>query len=176
MQEEWRDIAGFEGLYQVSSLGRVKSCDRDVLMESGRRYRRRGTLLAFNIKKGKHPYRRVKLSKGGRACLLLVSRLVLEAFQRPPEAGEQACHCNGDPSDNRLENLRWDTAKGNQADKADHGTSPVGERNNRAKITAEEVRLIRSHQGPLSELAALYDISLKYLSNIRSRVTWKHVL
>lgn len=173
--EEWRDVIGFEGLYEVSSLGQVRSCERDMTLASGRAYRRPGKTLAFNVKKGLLPYRRVKLSKEGRAALLLVSRLVLTAFERAPKSGEQACHCNGNPSDNRLDNLRWDTAAGNHADRQEHGTAPIGNCNGRARLTVEDVRRIRAHKGPLAELAAIYGTSCKYISNIRSKVTWKHV-
>ncbi len=172
---EWRAVVGYEGLYEVSSEGNVRSCDRDMLLESGKRYCRKGKVLGFNLKKGSFPYRRVKVSRGGKTKLLMVSRIVLQAFDREPHEGEQACHCNGNVSDNRLSNLRWDCPKGNHSDRVLHGTAPIGEKNPRARLTEADVRAVRTCATPLKELAAKLGVSCRYLSNIRSRITWKHV-
>jgi hypothetical protein len=69
-------------------------------------------------------------------------------FRGPCPPGMEACHNNGDPTDNRLCNLRWDTHANNEADKIRHGTYFIrarlkGERNGNSKLTEEEVRLIR---------------------------------
>jgi len=71
-------------------------------------------------------------------------RLLLEFWTGYIPAGVQACHNNGVPTDNRVGNLRWDTVKNNHADKVAHGTSPTGERNAMAKLTAASVREIRT--------------------------------
>lgn len=173
--EKWLPIVGYEGLYEVSDQGRVRSVDRNMVLSSGRRYTRSGRIMSFNIKWGDHPYRRVKLCSNSKPKLVLVSRLVLTAFVRPPKEGEQACHCDNDPSNNALSNLRWDTIHGNYGDRESNGTHPRGENNNRARLTVDDVMKIRAHQGPLSELAQKYGMSRKYISQIRSNRTWKHV-
>lgn len=77
-----------------------------------------------------------------------VHRLVLEAFVGPCPPGMECCHNNGNPADNRLENLRWDTRSANCLDAVQHGTSPgltsrYGESNPSAKLTLDQVQMIR---------------------------------
>lgn len=108
MNEEWRDIEGHEGLYQVSNTGKVKSL-------------RSGKIL--KTESGEWGHQRVNLGRRERG--LRVHRLVLEAFVGPCPPGMECCHNNGDPSDNRVENLRWDTKKSNAADKRKHGNDPM---------------------------------------------------
>jgi hypothetical protein len=67
-------------------------------------------------------YYRVMFWRDGRAQQVLAHKVVLEAFVGPRPEGHQACHGNGDRKDNRLSNLRWGTAKENQADREAHGT------------------------------------------------------
>lgn len=174
-EETWNPVLGFEGLYEVSSLGNVRSLDRDFALSSGTRYRRKGKILSFNVKKGLHPYRRVVMSKNGEASLCLVSRLVLSAFDRPPLPGEQACHNNSNPSDNRIENLRWDTPVGNYLDRAANGTHPLGEKNNKARIREVDVKFIRESNLPCKALGLHFGLSPKYVSNIKQNISWKHL-
>lgn len=108
MNEEWRDIDGHEGLYQVSNTGKVKSL-------------RSGKILKTDS--GEWGHQRVNLGRRERG--LRVHRLVLEAFVGPCPPGMECCHNNGDPSDNRVENLRWDTKKANVADRRKHGNDPM---------------------------------------------------
>jgi len=69
-----------------------------------------------------------------------VHRLVLLAFKGPPpRSGMEGAHNNGVPGDNRLENLRWDTPKGNAADRVIHGTEMFGMKNPRAKLTDKQI-------------------------------------
>ncbi|QDF19244.1 hypothetical protein SEA_STICKYNOTE_47 [Corynebacterium phage Stickynote] len=108
MNEEWRDIEGHEGLYQVSNTGMVKSL-------------RSGNILKENSVECGHQ----RINLGRRENGLWVHRLVLEAFVGPCPPWMECCHNNGDPSDNRVENLRWDTKKSNMADRRKHGNDPM---------------------------------------------------
>lgn len=108
--EIWKDIKGYEGLYQVSNMGRVKSLNRFI-------YKSNGTIQPF---KGKicamcpdNNYIKVSLSKNGKYALKLVHRLVAEAFIPNPENKPEIDHINTDRKDNRVENLRWCTHKEN---------------------------------------------------------------
>lgn len=120
--EEWRAIVGWEGFYEVSNMGRVRSLDR---MAGNRRIH--GRVMKPYKDRPKYPHMIIQLSKGGRskegAAFPLVHKLVLEAFVGPRPAGLEACHNNGDGTDNRLTNLRWDTHKANMADQFEHGTN-----------------------------------------------------
>lgn len=124
--EEWRPVLGYEGLYEASSQGRVKVVDRLVNGNGGSRFLRRGHLkrLAINA----YGYKRVHLAKNGRRVSKAVHAVVLEAFVGPRPDGMLACHNDGDPSNNRLENLRWDTPENNARDTVVHGTHPMAKK------------------------------------------------
>lgn len=119
--ERWLPVVGYEGYYEVSDLGRVRSVERLVIrgnapMRVRERIRRCHT--------GKDGRMDVVLSRGGVNRTLLVHRLVLAAFVGPQPEEQEGCHWNGDASDNRLENLRWDTRSGNRLDTIRHGRDP----------------------------------------------------
>lgn len=107
MQEEWRDIKGFEGLYQVSNLGRVKSLDR---IDNNNRIRR-GRILKPSMKKS--GYVHIILHKKGNPYYLLLHRIVAEAFIPNPNNLPQVNHINEDKSINSSDNLEWITSKDN---------------------------------------------------------------
>lgn len=150
MTEEWRAVPGYEGAYEVSSLGRVRSLDRVVESPTAKRgYPKlmRGRLL----KPQRHSagYLHVGLSRRIR----IISHLVLEAFRGPRPDGEEACHNNGDKWNNVLGNLRWGTHTYNCADRVAHGTSPDGEQNAMCKLSLAEVVAIRARYGPETQRA-----------------------
>lgn len=104
--------------------------------------------------------------------------LILKAFRGPKPKGMQACHNNGIRTDNRIENLRWDTGKANQADRIDHGTYLKGEALPWTKLTEEQVREIRrrAENGEhRTRLAEEYGIARCTIDQIYYRQTWKHL-
>lgn len=107
-----------------------------------------------------------------------VHRLVLEAFVGPCPEGMQACHNNGIRDDNRVENLRWDTPKGNSLDKAKHGTKSrrYGECNVHSKLSDAQVEEIRSLRGKVMgvELARMYGVSPALVCMIQRNQTRTH--
>ena len=124
--------------------------------------------------------RRFTLRTGGRGryAKFLASRLVLAAFVGPCPDGMEACHDNGDPSDDRLGNLRWDTHSANLLDRRRHGTNVCGEQIHTAKLTAEDVREIRARRAagePISEIAARVGVTATNVSFICNGRTWQHV-
>ena len=118
--EQWLPVVGFEGLYEVSNQGRIKSLDRRVYAGRGRTRIQKGQMLSPGI--GDTGYREVRLSKNGRSKIFKVHRLVLIAFQGKMPPNFVACHNDGNRLNNDLSNLRWDTCSGNMRDKRDHGT------------------------------------------------------
>lgn len=119
MSEQWRPVVGYEGIYEVSDHGRVRSLDR-LVPRGSRPFRLKGRLLAQSTMRSGH--KRVALCKNGKGRHHLVHRLVLEAFDRPCPEGMEACHGIGGPGDNRLENIRWGTASDNMKDRVRHNT------------------------------------------------------
>ena len=109
--ETWKDIAGYEGFYQVSNSGRVKSLDRYMDRLDGKRGYRISKILKpqYNWK----GYKSVTLKKNGTYKPMFAHRLVALHFIPNTENKPQVNHINGIKDDNRVENLEWCTAKEN---------------------------------------------------------------
>lgn len=119
--ERWKAIPGFEGYYEVSDFGRVRSLDRWVEQKRGRGYVRKGRILKVHP----HPHTGhllVKLKPNNVVAPCRVHVLVMRAFVGPPRRGLEVCHNNGIPDDNRLSNLRYGTTRENRLDAVIHGT------------------------------------------------------
>lgn len=114
--EEWRDIPGYESKYQVSDHGRVRSLDQIITTRSGVRKRHKGRTLRPG------PNRKGHLSVIIIGKPKQVHRLVLETFVGPAPANHECCHNDGNPANNHLTNLRWDTQSENSRDRIRHGT------------------------------------------------------
>lgn len=173
MAERWLPVPQYEGIYEVSDLGRVRSIDRTICaVRKGKPWtaNRRGQLLSLQTEK--NGYARVRLRAGGQKELL--HRLVLRAFVGEPPDGHEGAHGNGDKGNCGLSNLRWATHLENIADKAIHGTAIHGERSPHAKLTAEAVRRIRCEGETISgnKLAAKYGVSQARISKILRGKAW----
>ena len=112
MIEIWKDIEGYEGIYQVSNLGNVKVLDRYVnsSIKNNKIVKRQGKILKQYIKKG---YLQVTLTLNNKRKYYNVHRLVANAFIPNPDKLPQVNHKNENKYDNRVENLEWCTAKYN---------------------------------------------------------------
>ena len=119
----------------------------------------------------------VVLYRDGKRFYKTIHRLVLEAFVGPCPEGLECAHYDGDPSNNCVENLRWDSHAANCADRVRHGTEAIGERNPSAILTETDVLLIRKNTCMLSalELARRHGVSKSSIFGVRSGRTWSHV-
>ena len=158
--EEWRDVVGFEGLYKVSNFGRIQTVKTGKIKEQ--------TIS----KTDNRPY--LSLWKNNKIKVCRPHKLVMEAFVSVRPDGLECCHNDGNPQNNHLINLRWDTPKNNHADKIKHGTTNRGEQCGTAKLTLEQVRAIRQDNRLQRIIAAEYGVKDNTISRIKSFKRWAH--
>jgi hypothetical protein len=172
--EAWRSVVGFEGFYEVSNFGRVRTVQREVNYKNIKTRTIPSKIRSTNaLLKG---YPAVNLSKEGKTKMRLVHVMVLEAFEGPkPTPAHEGCHADGNPLNNVLDNLRWGTRKENKADQFIHGTAIQGERMGSSKLTNEIVRSIRSDARTARPIAAELGLSASTIQRARNGRTWKHV-
>ena len=165
--ERWKDVKGYEGIYKVSDLGRVWSCER--IDERG--VKRKGKFLKPSLNQKGFLYI-VLLDNKSKA----VHRLVAEAFVENEEGKPYAIHLNGIKTDNRAVNLKWLTYQENVKHASDMGfwSIPKGEESHNAVLTNEQANAIRIERAntkmTLAELAKKYSVSV---STIHKVVKWK---
>ena len=109
MAERWVPVRGYEGSYEVSTLGRIKSLERVVKQGTPYAYTRKARIMLPRRKN--NGYLQVRLSKHGKCKSMTVHRIVMESFVGPSTL--QVNHINEDKEDNRLENLEYVTASYN---------------------------------------------------------------
>lgn len=174
-REEWRDIPGYEGHYQASSWGRVRSLERIEALPNGSTRKRNGRILKATH--GAH-YAMYTPSKDGVVRSVSGHRLVMLAFVGLPDAGEVVCHYDGNGHNNHIENLRYGTVRDNEDDKVRHGTVARGESSGVSKLTDKKVLAMRKKRAAgasLSELSDSYGVGMDTISLICLGRTWAHV-
>jgi hypothetical protein len=170
MEELWKPAAGWEGFYEVSTLGRARSVDRLARHAKGGHQRIKGKIL----KDCYHDFGYVLwgFSANGNQRAVYAHIVMLETFVGKRPNGMQACHNDGNPKNCRLDNLRWDTVQANNDDKKIHGTTKRGEQNHGAKLTSEDVLHIRQAKGTCREISKNYGIHPDTVSLIKTKRRW----
>ncbi len=120
--ERWLPVVDWEGLYDVSDLGRVRSLPRRVRVRGNGTRIMGGQLLKPRPESDGRQL--VSLSRENNVVASRICILVLKAFVGPRPPGLVACHGNDIPSDDRLVNLRWDTESANAIDRVVNGNDP----------------------------------------------------
>ena len=130
-EEIWRDIEGYEGLYQVSSEGRIKSVERDIICKNGAKKHMKERILKGGLDRNGYPH--VGLCDGNKKKTLMVHRLVAEAFITNPDNKPQVNHKDEVKTNNCVDNLEWMTAKEN----ANYGTRTERSAKTQSKSVAQ---------------------------------------
>lgn len=130
MQEEWRPVVGFEGLYEVSEYGVVRSLPRVTRIKNGHTRVLSSRIIKTyrNARTGHESVNLVPREGVARIKKCRVHCVVLEAFVGPRPDGYFGCHNDGDVYNNHFSNLRWDTPSGNNYDRVKHGKHPYANR------------------------------------------------
>nr|DAI81561.1 MAG TPA: homing endonuclease [Caudoviricetes sp.] len=171
MQEQWKDIPGYEGRYQASTLGHIRSVSHRVRignLRSGKECYRimRGCVL----KPGKYcKSGHVSVVLGHKATGTPVHQLIMLTFVGPPPAGMEVLHINGVPTDNQLSNLRYGTRTENILDVYRQGGVW-------RKLSIEDVETIRFSifcRMKGSALAEIYGVSQTTISAVKRGRSFK---
>lgn len=176
MAEIWKPIPGYGGHYEASSMGRIRVLPRVIVKPHSntgemREFHYAGRVL--NPAKRKGGYLSVTLGIDGKDHTCSVHRLVLMAFGGPCPDGMVCCHNNGDASDNRPENLRWDTPYNNNQDRKKHGNYAAGETHPMAKLTWNMVSNARRRCSTNTELMRELGVSRSQAHRIRTGESWR---
>jgi hypothetical protein len=177
-EEVWKDVKGYEGLFQVSNKGIVKSYDRYVKHSHSSLRIQKGRTL--NLFYNKDKYRYVTFELDGVIRQPVVHRLVAIAFIPNPDNKPCVNHIDCNKSNNKVENLEWCTPFENTQHAKQNNLLPTGEKHGRVKLTEIQVLEIRKHHTPkgmynTKYFSTKYCVSTTTINFIVSRKIWKHV-
>lgn len=173
--ELWLPCPEYEGRYEVSSLGRIRSLPREELAASGVRRKVRGGILNPMLSPDGYP--RVSLRKDGKLRTMTLHRLICRAFhgEQPNPIHKEVAHLDGVRTNARADNLKWVGKFQNHSHRREHGTLPKGERHPQAKLTEQAVRDILSSALTARALAERYGVSRDTVADIRRGRRWPHI-
>lgn len=165
--EIFKSIKGYEGLYEISNYGRVKSLKK-YRAKQDRIMKLVISTLGYSI---------VSLSINGKTKIKRVHQLIAIAFIDNPENKPQVNHINGIKTDNRIENLEWATAKENTQHSFKTGLqlSRKGIKHHNTNLTENDILSIRKSKLLQKELASIYKISQQTISSIKNKKLWQHI-
>jgi hypothetical protein len=159
----FKQITGYKGLYSACSNGDIISLPKKT---------RKGTRILKPIKVT-FGYYAVDLVKDKKVKRFLVHRLIANTFIDNKSSKPQVNHINGLKSDNRLENLEWNTQSENQKHAIKIGLrSAKGEKNSQSKLTNNKVLEIFKDNSKYSIIAKKYNISIPTISDIKRGYSW----
>lgn len=171
--EQWKDVTGYEGLYEISNCGVVKSIDRlvfQVMNGIRKTFNYKGKILAQEITN--RNYLRVTLSKNNEQKRYSVHRLVATAFLENPNNFQQVNHKDGNTVNNSVENLEWCTQSMNQKHAFDTGLqeSLKGEQHGNCKLAdtevAEIINMYATGMYTQKQIAIRYGICRQHVSDL----------
>lgn len=181
MKEIWKPVKDFEGMYEVSNTGKVKSIKRSITTSSGRILPIPERILSGS--KDTKGYLQVEFKKNGKRHIYFTHRLVAEAFLELKEGKNQVNHKDGNKLNNSVENLEWVTCQENiiHAWKNNLNKPFLGEKHPNHKLTEDEVRFIKTNYKPrdrefgANALARRFGVSVSPICEIVNNKRWTHI-
>lgn len=181
--EMFVDILGYEGYYQISNYGNVRSLDRVIKEKTGKTQTIKGRVLKQRTNPGGYYY--VELSKNGTKATFAIHQLVAQAFLDNPKNKPTVNHINGNKLNNSLPNLEWATYSENLEHAYKTGlrraviSSEVGSKNYKRKLKPEQVieikRLLAAGSLTHKEIATKFSVARSTVTEIKSGRRWKHL-
>ena len=166
----WKDIKGFEKLYQISNKGQIKS-----LTKKRGFYQAKEMILKQKITK--FGYANITLLKNNKPSFCVVHRLVAETFIPNPENKPQVNHKDGNKLNNHVSNLEWCTCSENMKHAYKNNLRDShGENHSQNKLTNKDIINIRKSKEKGCNLSKKYSVSRSSISRIRKGNSWKHLL
>ena len=181
--EVYVNIRGYEGYYQVSNYGNVRSLDRVIKEKTGKPQTLKGRVLKQRINPGGYYY--VGLGKNGSKATFAIHQLVAQAFIPNPKNKKTVNHMDGNKLNNSVANLEWSTYSENLEHAYKAGlrqavkSSEVASKNYKRKLTEQQVREIKRllAAGNLThkEIATKFGVARSTITEIKSGRRWKHL-
>ena len=177
VNEVWKAIPGYEGVYEISSEGNLRSLDRITKFTTRhgtpgtREFKGKDLKTKFNKTTGRNEITLWGRENGKKKCRTFpIHKLIMLAFAGPRPDGMCACHNDGDKTNDKLENLRYDSYKNNSLDKKKHGTELSGEARHNSSLTDKETReiveLYLTGEYTQAEICEKYGVGRKVLGNV----------
>lgn len=181
--EQWRPVVGYDGIYEISDYGRVKSLERIVINSRNQHRTLKAKMMKVAPHKGQSGYIVVGMSKGDGTPrrLITIHRIVAIAFHPNPNNHKVVCHIDDNPQNPHARNLRWGTYTENTQQSVLSGRHKCVD-----MITATHIRsllityrdqcciskgLLKLPAGAINSIAAQYNVSYNSIVNIRSNTT-----
>lgn len=179
MSEEWRTIKGYEGYYEVSNFGRVRSIDRYIPGRTSNSDKKlKGKYLKLGTVVGYPAVGLYKESKNHKGKTMYVHRLVAEAFIDNPRSNQCVNHIDGSRNNNFVTNLEWVTYKENTNHALKIGRIRTGSQVSTAILNGSKVADIKNrlkHGAKCTDIGSAFSVSRRTIADIKNGKTWKHV-
>ena len=181
--EDWTDVGGYEGIYEVSSFGNIRSKSRIVAFKAGGKHKSYNRMFkGVYLKPGldERGYRHISLARDGVSKTKKICGLVAKAFIRNPFHYPEVNHQDGDKTNDNISNLEWVTSSENKLHALRNGLKipAKGVKIATAKLNDNKVREIRKlkREGySYSELSRLFGVAPETVFAVVTRITWKHI-
>lgn len=179
--EVWRNVIVYEGVYQISNFGNIKSLERFFIKNKKGGM---GKMAVYQpesmraIREKKFGYLACSYWENNKVKHILVHREVAKHFIPNPKKYPQVLHKDDNPRNARWDNLEWGTQSKNIQDCADKGRGFIGSKNGNSKLTEEDILKIRnfiSNGESARSIAKIFGVAHFQILSIKNRKTWKHV-